>query len=103
MASTDTVKLSVTVLGGDTIKLDVNPGETIDNIKALIEKMQGTPAHQQKLTFRGKALQEGSLSENNIKKKAVLLLIKNPSAENPNPPKGESVLCRTGCGFFGYV
>jgi len=98
----ETIKLNVKVLGGDTISLDVNPTDTIENIKGRIEKLQGTPAHQQKLTFRGKALQQGSLQQYNIKKKAMLLLIKNPGAvEVKEEPKGEAVMCRAGCGFWG--
>lgn len=58
------------------LALEVDPSDTVEKVKAMIQAREGVPADQQRLVFGGKGLEDNrTLADYNVKKESNLQLV----------------------------
>ena len=68
------MQIFVKTLTGKTIVLNVEPSETVEDIKNLIQKEEGVPKEQQRLISYKELMNNKTLSEYNITNLSTIYL-----------------------------
>lgn len=71
-----TIQVFFKTLTGKTLTLDLDPNESVENVKKIIHEKEGIPPDQQRLVFSGKQLDDGKLlSDYDVKSESTVHLV----------------------------
>jgi Ubiquitin family/AN1-like Zinc finger/A20-like zinc finger len=114
----DVIKLMIKGMKGTPLTLEVSSSDSVSFIKSRIEEAKGIPTEEQRLTFRGRKLEDGTLQNYKLGARATLFLRQIASQVGSSSASSSSTtttatstsamtddkprpLCAGGCGFFG--
>eukprot|EP01091_Cochliopodium_minus_P014078 TRINITY_DN4708_c0_g1_i1.p1 TRINITY_DN4708_c0_g1~~TRINITY_DN4708_c0_g1_i1.p1 ORF type:complete len:221 (-),score=75.32 TRINITY_DN4708_c0_g1_i1:120-782(-) len=108
---TQLIHIFVKIMNGKEVELDVNPENSIEEIKNKLKEKGETDVENISIKFKGKELKEDEtkISEYNIVNKSRLMVFLKKNAPNPKVQAvqkkvevpAERVKCAGNCGFWG--